>query len=81
MKIEFDNERQRSVLKEALHNYLSLRMRGLDPSCLYVEGQLEYVAETYVNHRYPDNSPKFKRLKTKEKVEDFKAILAIKEAL
>lgn len=81
MKIEFDNYRQRNVLKEALMNYLLIRMRGLDPSVLLDEGQLEFVAEYYVNFRYSDHPDKFKRAKALEKIEDFKAFLEIMEAL
>lgn len=81
MKIEFDNYRQRCVLREALMNYLLIRMRGLDPSVLCEEGQLEFVAEYYVNFRYSNHSDEFKRVKVLEKIEDFKAFLEIKEAI
>ena len=81
MKIEFDNYRQRNVLREALMNYLLIRMRGLDPSVLCEEGQLEFVAEYYVNFRYSNHTDEFKRAKVLEKIEDFKAFLEIKEAL
>jgi len=81
VKIEFDNYRQRNVLREALMNYLLIRMRGLDPSVLCEEGQLEFVAEYYVNHRYASHTDEFKRVKTLEKIEDFKAFLEIKEAI
>ena len=81
MKIEFDNYRQRNVLREALMNYLLIRMRGLNPSVLCEEGQLEFVAEYYVNFRYNNHSDEFKRVKTLEKIEDFKAFLEIKGAI
>ena len=81
MKIEFDNYRQRTVLKEALMNYLAARMPGMDPTYLFVDWQLEYLAENYVNHRYASHTPEFRKVKVLEKIEDFKEVRSIMEAL
>ena len=81
MEIKFDNPRQRNVLKEALHNYLSVRLNGLDPSCFYGGEQLEQIAREYCNRRYPSHESKFKEAKIQEKIQDFKAYLEIREAL
>lgn len=81
MKIEFDNYRQRDVLREALMNYLSARMLGFDHFPLYSEDQWEVIARAYVNHRYASHTDEFKRVKALEKIEDFKAVRSIMEAL
>jgi hypothetical protein len=81
MKIEFDNYRQRDVLREALMNYLSARMLGFDHFPLYSEDQWEVIARAYVNHRYASHTDEFKRVKVLEKIEDFKEVRSIMEAL
>ena len=76
------NWRQYNLLREALCNYMTLRMLGgVCPEDLTNDELLEQAAKQYVEDRYSHQEESFRQRKQADKVEDFKALRGLFDAL
>mgnify|MGYP001236581519 CR=1 FL=1 len=65
---------QRTIIWEALHNYLKIRLGTSDFAVLHNEEELRILVSAYVEKRYSNHDGYFKNYKIEQKMVDMDEI-------
>ncbi len=61
---------QKALIREALYNYLKIRLGTSDCAVLHNEEELRILVSAYVEKRYSDHDESFKSYKIEQKMAD-----------